>query len=142
MNFCLFVAWNVHISDFTLEKIRAGLKKDKSKERNLIFTISSIKQHHKDKLYQREKLIRHNKISSVFHAKKEETINHIVRECSNLTQKEFKSKHNCVRKVIHWELCKKLKFDHTTIWYMHKPESVLENETQNSLEFWSKIVIT
>ena len=30
-------------------------------------------------------------------------------------------------KVIHWELCKKLKFDHMNKWYMHKPESVPEN---------------
>ena len=30
--------------------------------------------------------------------------------------------------MIHWELCKKLKFDHTTKWYIHKLESVLENE--------------
>ena len=26
------------------------------------------------------------------------------------------------------ELCKRLKFDHTTKCYMHKPESVVENE--------------
>ena len=32
-------------------------------------------------------------------------------------------------KVTQWELCKKLKFDHTNKWYMHNPESVLENET-------------
>ena len=31
--------------------------------------------------------------------------------------------------VIHWELCKKLKFDNNTKWYMHKLEFVLENET-------------
>ena len=30
--------------------------------------------------------------------------------------------------VIHRELCKKLKLDHTTKWYMHKPESTLENK--------------
>ena len=36
-------------------------------------------------------------------------------------------------KVIHWELCKKLKFDHTNKWYMHSPTSVLENETQKLL---------
>ena len=30
-------------------------------------------------------------------------------------------------KVIHWEVCKKLKFQHTTKWYKHKPESTLEN---------------
>ena len=28
-------------------------------------------------------------------------------------------------KVIHWELWKKLKFDHATEWSMHKPESIL-----------------
>ena len=32
-------------------------------------------------------------------------------------------------KVIYWELCKKLKTDHTNKWFMHNPESVLENET-------------
>ena len=32
-------------------------------------------------------------------------------------------------KKIHWELCKKLKFDFTNKWYMSNPEPVLENET-------------
>ena len=31
--------------------------------------------------------------------------------------------------MIHWKLCKKFKFDYTTLWYMHKPESVVGNET-------------
>ena len=31
-------------------------------------------------------------------------------------------------KVIHRELYKKLKFDHTNKWYTHNPESSLENE--------------
>ena len=31
--------------------------------------------------------------------------------------------------MIHWELSKKLEFVHTTIWYMHQLESILENET-------------
>ena len=30
--------------------------------------------------------------------------------------------------VIHWELGKKFKLDHTSKWYIHKPESVLENK--------------
>ena len=33
--------------------------------------------------------------------------------------------------VIHWELCKKSKFDHANKWYIHKPEYVLENGAQN-----------
>ena len=32
-------------------------------------------------------------------------------------------------KVIHWEMSKKLKFDHTNKWYRHNLASVLENDT-------------
>ena len=54
-------------------------------------------------------------------------------------QKEYKTRHDWVEKVIHWELCKKLKFDHTNKWYIHKPESVRENETLKILwEFSSR----
>ena len=60
-------------------------------------------------------------------------INHIISECSKLAQKEYKIRHNWVGKVIHWELYKKLKFDHTTKPHMHKPESVLENVTHKIL---------
>ena len=44
---------------------------------------------------------------------REEMINHIISKCSKLGQKEYKTRHNWMGKVIHWELCKKLKFDHT-----------------------------
>ena len=57
-----------------------------------------------------------------------ETINHI-RECSKLARKEYKTRHDWVGKVIHWEMCKKFKFDHTNKWYMHNPAPVLENDT-------------
>ena len=42
--------------------------------------------------------------------------------------------HDWLGKVIFWELCKKLKFDHTNEWCMHNPESVLENEMPQ--RFW------
>ena len=35
--------------------------------------------------------------------------------------------------VMHRELCKKLKFDHTNKWHMRNSESVLENETHTLL---------
>ena len=35
--------------------------------------------------------------------------------------------------MIHWELCKKFLFDHPIKWYIHNPESVLENETYKVL---------
>ena len=41
-------------------------------------------------------------------------------------KKEYKTMHDWVGKVIHWELCNELKFDHADNWYMHKPESVLK----------------
>ena len=45
---------------------------------------------------------------------KDETINHILSECTKQTQRECTTRHNWVRKVIHWESFKKLKFDSTT----------------------------
>ena len=42
---------------------------------------------------------------------------------------EYKTRHDWVDKMINWEMCKKLKFDHTNKWYMHKPSPVLENDT-------------
>ena len=60
-------------------------------------------------------------------------INHIISECSKLAQKVYETRHDWVGKDIHWELCKKLKFDHSNKWYMHIPESVKENETQKFL---------
>ena len=60
-------------------------------------------------------------------------INHIIRKCSKLAPKEYKTRHDWVGKVIHWELCKKFQFDYTNKWCMHKPESVLENERQKLL---------
>ena len=41
--------------------------------------------------------------------------------------KEIKTRHDGVGKVIHWELCKRLKFDPNTKWFILKQESILEN---------------
>ena len=35
--------------------------------------------------------------------------------------------------MIHREMCKKSKFDHTNKWYKHNPASVLENDTHKLL---------
>ena len=35
--------------------------------------------------------------------------------------------------MIHWELCKKFKFNHTNKWYMYNPTSVLENDAHKLL---------
>ena len=35
---------------------------------------------------------------------RDETINHIISECSKLAQREYKARHDWVGKVIHWEM--------------------------------------
>ena len=37
------------------------------------------------------------------------------------------------KKMIDWELSKKLKFDHATKWYMYKQESIMENKMHKNL---------
>ena len=64
---------------------------------------------------------------------KDETINHIISECSKLAKKEYKARHDWVGQVIHWEICRKFKFDHTNKWYMHNPAPVLENDSHKLL---------
>ena len=60
-------------------------------------------------------------------------LNNNTNKYSKLAQKEYKTRHNWVSKVIDWELCKKLKSCLTTKWYMHKSESTQEKETHKSL---------
>ena len=61
---------------------------------------------------------------------RDKMINHIM---SKLAQKQYKTRHDWMGKVIHWELSEKFKFDHMNKWYMHHPECVLENETHKLL---------
>ena len=63
----------------------------------------------------------------------DETINHIISECSKLAQKEYKTRHDWIGKVNHWDMCKKFKFDHTKKKYMHNPAPLLENNTHKLL---------
>ena len=60
-------------------------------------------------------------------------IDHNVCECSKLAQKQYKTRHEWVGKVIHWELCKKFNFDHMNKYYMLNPASLLENKAYKLL---------
>ena len=63
---------------------------------------------------------------------RDETINHIISECSELAQ-EYMARHDWVGKEIHREMCKKFKFDHANEWYLHNPVPVQENDTHKLL---------
>ena len=43
--------------------------------------------------------------------------------------KRVEERHDWVGKVIHWELCTRLDFDQTTLWFIHKSESAQEKKT-------------
>ena len=63
----------------------------------------------------------------------DETINHMISECSKLAQKEYKARHDWVGKVIYWKMCRKFIFDHANKCYMYNPAPVLENDTHKLL---------
>ena len=107
-------------------------KKEKPLERNSISSNRSTKQPHND--YVKTRLDKSQQNSSCrLCDDRSETIDHIINECGNLTQREYKTRHEWAQKEIYSELCKKIKFDHTNKWYMHNPESVLENERHKLL---------
>ena len=64
---------------------------------------------------------------------RDETINHIISEYSKLAQREYEARNDWVGKVIHLEMCRKFRFDHTNQWYMYNPAPVLENDTHKLL---------
>ena len=60
--------------------------------------------------------------------KVDETINHLVSECSKMAQKEYKNRHDWVGRRIHWDICRKFVVNVSKKWYNHEPESVVEND--------------
>ena len=66
---------------------------------------------------------------------RDETIDHIISECCKLAQKEYKARHDWVGQVIHSEMCKKFKFDHTNKWYMHLPKKITRIHSYGTLTY-------
>ena len=50
--------------------------------------------------------------------------------------KEYDTRNDLKGKVIHQELCKKYKFDHSNNWYMNNLECILENEAYKFLWYF------
>ena len=60
--------------------------------------------------------------------KADESISHLLSECSKLSQKEYKRRHDWMGKKIHWEVCRKYGLEAKAKWYEHEPQAVCENE--------------
>ena len=70
---------------------------------------------------------------------RDETINHIISECSKFSQKEYKSRHDWVDKGIHWELCNLNLTIRTNVICItqHCPG---KSDAQTTLGFWDTYV--
>ena len=60
--------------------------------------------------------------------KVDESIDHIVSNCSKLALKEYKRRHDNPGKIVRWKLATRCNFEVGDKWYEHERESVLENE--------------
>ena len=60
--------------------------------------------------------------------KVDKSIDHTISACSKLVQKEYKTRHNNMGKIVHWKLSIKCNFEARDKWYEHETENVLENE--------------
>ena len=58
-----------------------------------------------------------------------ETTDHILNGCPKLSQTDYKARHDKVSAAVHWSLCKEYGFDHSSKWYEHRAEKVLENDS-------------
>ena len=59
---------------------------------------------------------------------KDETVNHLISECSKMAQREYKRRHDWVGRRVHWDVCKKYGIVLNDKWYQHEPGSVIEND--------------
>ena len=60
--------------------------------------------------------------------KVDESISHVLNECSKLVQKEYMRRHDCVGKRVHWDVSKVCGFKVKDKWYEHEPEAVMVND--------------
>ena len=65
--------------------------------------------------------------------KSDETVNHLLSECSKLAHTEYKRRNDNVAKGIHWDLCKDYGVECGDKWYEHVPEPLVESSDVKTL---------
>ena len=48
-------------------------------------------------------------------------------ESSKLSQREYKTRHDNVARMVHWKFCEKFNLVKSENWYLHNPQTVTEN---------------
>ena len=60
--------------------------------------------------------------------KRDVTVMHILSECSDLAQAEYKKRHDKVTTMVHWKQFSKYGFEPVKHWCEHRAEEVLETQ--------------
>ena len=58
----------------------------------------------------------------------DQTIEHLVSECSILTPTEYKNRHDRVGQYLHWKICEHYNTPHAEKLYEHKTQAIVEGE--------------
>ena len=64
---------------------------------------------------------------------RDETVTHIISECSKLAQTNYKARHDRVASAVQWSIMKAHELLHTKSWYDHRAGKVVENEDVKAL---------
>ena len=59
---------------------------------------------------------------------RDETVTHIISECSKLAQTDYKAQHHRVASAVHWSIMKAHGLTHTKSCYDHRADKVVGNE--------------
>ena len=59
---------------------------------------------------------------------RDESITHLIAQCKELAQKEYKQRHDNIARIAHLELCQKFGLVGEVKWYNHKPAGAVEND--------------
>ena len=62
-------------------------------------------------------------------SRSDEAYNYIAREYPKLAQGEYKRRHDCIRRCIHWEIFGVNGTHVKSKWYEHQPEVVIGNDS-------------
>ena len=59
---------------------------------------------------------------------RDETVTHIISECSKLAHTDYKARHDRVASAVHWSIMKVHRLPQSKSWYEHRAVKVVENE--------------
>ena len=60
---------------------------------------------------------------------------HLASECTKLAQREYRSRHDNVTRIIRWKICGKHDLERASKWHEHAPQGVETDKVRVFLDF-------